>query len=77
MGKKIDMPDKEELRSKYILENLRKDELASHYRVSVSTISHWLSHYGIKKDAALLKQSISKSIEEKYGSREKLNAKAL
>ena len=77
MGKKIDMPDKEELRSKYILENLRKDELASHYHVSVSTISHWLSHYGIKKDAALLKQSISKSIEEKYGSREKLNAKAL
>ena len=56
MGKKIDIPSKEELYSKYIEENLTKEELTSYYGASVSTISHWFSTYGIKKDPSLIKK---------------------
>lgn len=77
MGKKIDIPSKEELYSKYIEENLTKEELTSYYGASVSTISHWFSTYGIKKDPSLIKKSVEKSIKEKYGSRKELNSKAL
>lgn len=77
MGKKIDMPSKEELYSKYIEENLMKDELASYYGTSVSTISRWLSVYGMKKDLSLVQKNVEKSIGEKYGSRKELNSKAL
>ena len=77
MGKKIEIPDKEELYSKYIKENLMKEELASYYGTSVSTISRWLSVYGMKKDPSLVQKNVEKSIGEKYGSRKELNSKSL
>lgn len=77
MGKKTDMPSKEELYSKYIEENLMKEELASYYGVSDSTVGRWLSRYGIKKNQALVQENVEKTIGEKYGSRKELNSKAL
>ena len=77
MGKKIGIPDEEELLSKYIKENLMKEELASYYGTSVSTIGRWLSEYGIKKDQTLVQKNVEKAVEEKYGSRKELNSKAL
>ena len=77
MGKKIGIPDEEELLSKYIKENLMKEELASYYGTSVSTIGRWLSEYGIKKDQTLVQKNVEKAVEGKYGSRKELNSKAL
>lgn len=77
MGTKKDMPSKEELYSKYIDDNMRKDELSSFYGVSVSVIGRWLSFYGIKKDREKAQEAIKRSIIEKYGSKEALAAQSL
>ena len=77
MGEKINMPTKEELYSKYVGENLRKDELASLYGASIATVSRWLSVHGIKKDKSLAQESIARTIREKYGSAEALAAQSL
>lgn len=77
MGKKINMPSEEEIRQKYIVDNLQKDEAAMEFGVSISTFGRWLSFYNIKKETSLIQQNIEKSILNKYGSSEALAAQAL
>lgn len=77
MGKKVSIPPEEEIRQKYIADNLQKDEAARIFGVSVSTFSRWLSLYNIKKETSLIQQNVKRSILDKYGSPEALAAQAL